>query len=128
MDVKPASVTKEKSFLEEHERFLKIALKKEVFIKVICSKEIDLNEFQELCRMVRNVILSEAKNLKRDPSAAPQDDRLSVPLILQPISAETEGHEDPELMRLLGELQTLALGILSDVRIVPRLHKIIKIK
>ena len=47
---------------------------------------------------------------------------------MQPISGEIEGHEDPELMRLLGELQVIGLGILKDVRIVPRLHKILKIR
>ena len=55
MDVKPASVTKEKSFLEEHESFLKIARQKETFIKMVCSKEIDLNEFRELCTMIGRV-------------------------------------------------------------------------
>lgn len=112
MDVKPASVTKERPFLEEHKRFLDIALHKETFIKMIVSKEIDLVEFKELCSMIR-----QAGRCHGMP-----------PLILQPISTDIEGHEDPELMRLLNELQTLALGILSDVRIVPRLHKILKIK
>lgn len=109
MDVKPASVTKERSFLAEHEEFLNIALQKETFIKMICSKEIDVTEFQELCMMI-------ARTDKK------------VPLILQPISAELEGHEDPDLMRLLSQLQTLALGMLDSVRIVPRLHKILKIR
>ena len=110
MDVKPASVTQERSFLEEHENFLKVAVQKETFIKIVCSKEIDLGEFKELCCMIRNVC------------------ERQVPLILQPISAEKEGHEDPELMNLLGELQTIALGVLENVRIVPRLHKILKIR
>ena len=109
MDVKPASVTKERSFIKEHEAFLKIAVQKETLIKMICSKEIDLNEFKELCSMIARI--------------APR-----VPLVLQPMSAEVEGHDDPELMRLLGELQTLGLGMLKDVRIVPRLHKILKIR
>ena len=107
MDLKPASVTKERSFIEEHEIFLRRSLEKETFIKIICSKEIDLNEFNDLCKMVSKI-------------------DSNVPIILQPISAEIEGHDDPELMRLLSELQTLALGILNDVRIVPRLHKILK--
>ncbi len=109
MDVKPASVTKERSFLKEHEQFLKIAIKKEVFIKMVCSKEIDLSEFKELCEMIGRV----------------DED---IPLILQPISGETEGHEDSELMRLLGELQTVGFGILKSVRILPRFHKILKIR
>ncbi len=150
MDVKPASVTKERSFLEEHEKFLKRSLRnrKETFIKIICSKEIDLDEFRELCTMIQAVILSEAKDLHLSfphalggnpksgfPTRLPArqvkifgDDNISIPVILQPISADIEGHDDPELMRLLNELQTLALGVLSDVRIVPRLHKILKIK
>ncbi len=109
MDVKPASVTKEKSFLKEHEAFLKIALRKETFIKMICSKEIDLDEFRELCTMIARI----SRN---------------VTLILQPISGAIEGHDDLELMRLLGELQTIGLAMLKDVRIVPRLHKILKIR
>lgn len=117
MDLKPASVTKERSFIEEHRRFLEIALRKETFIKIVCSKEIDLGEFRELCLMVHTVA-----------GTGPLNHTGPVPVILQPISAEVEGHDDPELMRLLGELQTLALGMLSDVRIVPRLHKILKIK
>ena len=109
MDVKPASVTKERSFLKEHEEFLKISIQKETFIKMVCSEEIDLNEFVELCAMIGRI----------DPQ---------VPLILQPISGEIEGHEDPVLMNLLGELQSVGLGILKDVRIIPSLHKILKVR
>jgi 7-carboxy-7-deazaguanine synthase len=109
MDVKPASVTKEKSFLEEHRKFLAISLKTEVFLKMVCSKDIDLGEYRELCDMIGSV-------------------SQETPLLLQPISSEQEGHDDPELMRLLHELQTIGLGRLRDVRIVPRLHKILNIR
>lgn len=122
MDLKPASVTKEKSFLGEHRKFLEIARAKEVFIKIILSEEIDLQEFQSLIKLVQEV--------------APQ-----TPVILQPLSAprvvsghpapfgvEREGHEDPELMQFLGELQRLAARRIPDVRIMPRLHRILKIR
>jgi organic radical activating enzyme len=109
MDVKPASVTKERSFLKEHEEFLNISVQKETFIKMVCSEEIELNEFVELCTMIGRV----------NPK---------IPLILQPISTDMEGHENPALMNLLGELQSVGLGILKDVRIIPRLHKILKIR
>lgn len=109
MDVKPASVTKERSFVQEHRKFLELSVQKEVFVKMICSKEIDLTEFHDLCLMISGVCKS-------------------TPLILQPISAEIEGHEDPQLMKLLESLQTMALGFLPDVRMIPRLHKILKIK
>ena len=122
MDLKPASVTRERSFLKEHRRFLEIASAKEVFIKIVLSQEIDIREFQGLIELVRDV--------------APR-----TPVILQPMSTprviaghplpfgeEREGHEDPELMRLLGELQRLASRSLPDVRVLPRLHRILKIR
>lgn len=123
MDLKPASVTKEKSFLNEHRRFLELAETKEVFVKMILSKEIDIQEFQGLIEMLRQT--------------APK-----TPVILQPVSPARilngaalpwhdeylEGHEDPELMQLLGELQRLASRSLPYVRILPRLHRILKIR
>ena len=48
MDMKPASVTHEKSFSEEHWKFLQIAREKETFIKMVLSNEINDNEFLEL--------------------------------------------------------------------------------
>lgn len=121
MDLKPASVTKERSFLKEHHRFLELARSKEVFIKIILSPEIDVQEFQSLIKLVQNV--------------APE-----TPVVLQPISPpqvvsgffrhleNEEGHESVELMQLLAELQRLATRMIPDVRIVPRLHRILKIR
>lgn len=115
MDLKPASVTKERSFLEEHRRFLQSARVREVFIKIILSKEIDLREFQDLIRLVQET--------------APK-----TPVILQPVSpprvgeGESEGHEDLELMQLLGELERMARRMIPEVRILPRLHRILKIR
>lgn len=109
MDMKPASVTKERNFFEEHRKFLQIAKGKEVFIKMVLSKEIDLGEFDALVRIAAEV----------SPS---------TPLVLQPLSGACEGHEDPELMELLTSLQSRALQALERVSIVPRLHKILKIR
>lgn len=109
MDLKPPSVTKERSFDEDHRHFLERARAKETLIKIVLSKDIDIKEFENEVRMVAEV----AKN---------------TPVILQPISTEIEGHEDPELMRLLTELQRFASRYLSQVRIVPRFHKILHIR
>lgn len=109
MDLKPASVTGERSFLEEHRQFLKIAQSRETFAKMVLSKQIEFREFDDLIALVREI--------------AP-----ATPVILQPLSAEIEGHEDPELMELLTGLQRRAGLVLKDVRIVPRLHKILKIR
>lgn len=109
MDLKPASVTGEKNFLDEHREFLKIARSRETFAKMVLSRQIDSGEFDELIGLVA--------------ATAPE-----IPVILQPISAEIEGHDDPDLMRLLAGLQARARRSLGDVRIVPRLHKILKIR
>lgn len=109
MDMKPSSVTGEKNFEAEHEKFLAIARSKETFVKIVLSKEISVPEFESLIDIVSRT--------------APE-----TTVVLQPLSAECEGHEDGELMRLLGELQTLALHKLNDVRIIPRLHRILKIR
>jgi organic radical activating enzyme len=110
MDLKPASVTKERSLLSEHRKFLEIAKTKGMFIKMIVSRELNVSEFQELVGLVRDI--------------AP-----STPVILQPISkSDSEGHEDPELMSFLAELQRMALRMIPDVRVTPRLHRILKIR
>lgn len=109
MDLKPSSVTGERSFEEDHRKFLQIARSKETFIKIILSQEIDIKEYENLIQM----IYEEARE---------------VPFILQPISTEIEGHEDPDLMELLMHLQRVALELLRDVRIVPRFHRILKIR
>jgi organic radical activating enzyme len=109
MDMKPASVTHEKNFDEDHRRFLEIAKPRETFVKIIVSKEIEIPEFESQIAIVRDV--------------APK-----TPVVLIPISAEIEGHEDPQLMQLLTSLQRLALRQISDVRIGPRLHRILQIR
>lgn len=109
MDLKPSSVTGERKFLDEHREFLRIARGKNIFIKVIVSKTIDGAEFAELLDMVSQT--------------APE-----TPVILVPLSSEVEGHEDPELMRILYQLLKTGAALLKDIRIVPRFHKILNIR
>jgi len=109
MDMKPASVTKEKNFDDEHRRFLEIAKAKETFIKIIISRDIRVSEFEDEIRIVAQI--------------APE-----IPVILVPISTELEGHEDPDLMALLIQLQRVALRFIPNLRIVPRFHKILNIR
>ncbi len=109
MDMKPASVTGEKNFDDDHRRFLEIAKQKETFIKIIISRELVVREFEEQLEIVRNV--------------AP-----NTPVVLVPISGAIEGHEDPELMSFLQQLQALGMKKIPSVRIVPRFHKILNIR
>ncbi len=109
MDMKPSSVTGERRFDAEHKNFLRLARSKEVFIKMVLSKGLDVNEFEELLGIVAET--------------APQ-----TPVILQPVSGDIEGHDDPELMEFLSYVQRLGMRLVRDIRIVPRLHRILKIR
>ncbi len=109
MDMKPASVTGEKNFDFDHRHFLQIARQKEVFVKIVISREIDRAEYENEIRIVAEI-------------------DSAIPVILQPISSKIEGHEDPELMELLVQLQRSSSKLLKDVRIVPRFHKIFNLR
>lgn len=109
MDMKPSSVTGESNYDLEHRKFLEIARQKEVFVKIIVSKQILESEYLNHIGIVRDI--------------AP-----NTPVLLVPLSGEVEGHEDPELMARLVELQRQGARIIRDVRIVPRFHKILKIR
>jgi len=109
MDLKPSSVTGEKDFSREHELFLKIAARKETFIKIVLSNEIDTDEFDKLIDIV----------VRTAPA---------LTVVLQPLSGKTEGLYDPVLMDRIMELQKRSLRNLSDVRIMPRLHKLIGVR
>ncbi len=109
MDMKPASVTKEANYDKEHRRFLAVAKSKQTFVKIIVSRDIFFTEFESQMRIIAEM--------------APH-----VPVVLVPISDDIEGHENPELMRIMGELQRIGARYGLDVRIVPRFHKILGIR
>lgn len=108
MDFKLPSSTLDPPFWEEHEAFLKIAQKKEVFVKVVVTAE-TLEE--ELIRAVE---------LIRSTNPA-------IPLILQPVS--TEKGPDPEALFVIQKrFYPLAAPKLKKVLIIPQMHKIWGVK
>ncbi len=111
MDLKPASVTGERNFDSEHEKFLEILVREKMnyYLKIVISKEIKMSEYEDQIKLIKKI--------------APESC-----LVLQPITTDIEGHEDAELMQLLGEMQKIGLKQINHVRIVPRFHKIIGIR
>ncbi|MFA5160304.1 MAG: 7-carboxy-7-deazaguanine synthase QueE [Candidatus Omnitrophota bacterium] len=109
MDLKLSSVTRQKEFLEEHRKFLKLARRKEIYIKVVVSKNVDLREYDKHLRMVAQV--------------APH-----TPVFLQPMSRGKKVYPDPALMRFLDELQRTGAKRLSDVRVGIQLQKLMNIR
>lgn len=109
MDLKPSSVTHEKDYLSEHREFLKVGLSKNLFLKMVVSKEISLDEYDAHIKMVAEI--------------APE-----ATLYLQPLSSSIEGHDDPVLMKTLNELQIRGQKWLKDIRIGLRLHRILNVR
>jgi len=100
MDFKLPSSTGLRDFWQEHKAFLSQVLKKEVFVKaVICNS----TEPADLERAIE--IISEANQ--------------GIPFILQPNTFEISA----QLMDKLQEFKKSSLRFLSDVRIVPQMHK-----
>lgn len=108
MDLKLPSVTRQREFLNEHRKFLAIAKKKEVYIKMVVSRKVDLREYDRHLRMVAQ--------------EAPR-----TPVFLQPVSGGERVYPDPALMRLLDKLQRTGAKRLPDVRVGIQLQKIMNI-
>lgn len=104
MDMKPTSSTGDRAFWQEHEAFLKIAVRKEVFVKVVVTPTTQLSEVRQCIRTVKNV----------NPK---------LPFIFQPLSDPIG--INPEALRLIEEQFFPEAKIhLADVRVIPQMHKI----
>jgi len=104
MDIKLPSSTKDKEKWSEHERFLNLAIKKEVFVKLVICKDTTLVDIKKAVEMV----------LRINPS---------VTFVLQPNSRQL----GRELAEKLYEFKSYSKQF-NDVRIIPQLHSIMGIR
>ncbi len=107
MDIKLPSSTKEKEFWHEHEEFLRIALKKKVFIKAVVSKDTSDEDIYKAIELVKRI----------DPD---------VMLILQPNSFDLR--ESNFCVDKCVKFQQYSTKILKDVRVTPQMHKFMKLR
>ncbi|MCM8799951.1 MAG: 7-carboxy-7-deazaguanine synthase QueE [Candidatus Omnitrophica bacterium] len=105
MDIKLSSSTGLNDFWEEHEGFLEIALKKDVFVKTVICNSTELKDLKKAIKLM--------KNFNKD-----------IPFVLQPNHFEL----DSVLMEKLFKFKEFSLRFLRDVRIIPQLHKFIGVK
>ena len=104
MDIKLPSSTKCRPYWEEHERFLKIAHEKEVFVKTVISSETEVNDVMYAVNLVADI----------DPQTL---------FILQP-----NYFDQPNvLMNKCLEYQKACSMRLNNVRILPQVHKFMKV-
>jgi len=104
MDIKLPSSTKCRPYWKEHEEFLKIALKKDIFIKTVISKETDKEDIVRAAGLVARV----------DPD---------ILFIIQPNT-----YDLPAVMGKCIEFQEESLKQLNNVRILPQVHKFMKLR
>ena len=105
MDIKLPSSTGGDSKWEEHEKFLSAAKDREIFVKVIICKETTLDDLRKAIEIV----------VKVNPA---------ITFVLQPNSVQL----GRELADKLQEFKRCSKQYLSDVRIIPQLHKLAGIK
>ena len=106
MDIKLPSSTQGVSLWAEHEDFLKVALKKEVFVKMVITPETDHGDIVQARAIIKNT----------DPC---------IPVVLQPSWPDNCAKLSEKMVSFEREL--VSSGI-RDVRILPQAHKVAGIK
>jgi 7-carboxy-7-deazaguanine synthase len=105
MDIKLPSSQEGTALWDRHEKFLGIARRKEVYIKIVVDKFTEAEEVRTACAIIKR--------------ASPK-----ISLVLQPNTAELE----KELLEKCGAFQIECLRFLKDVRIIPQMHRLAGIK
>jgi 7-carboxy-7-deazaguanine synthase len=104
MDIKLPSATGLSPYWKEHKKMLEIAYLKEVFVKIVVTKEANFKEIDEAAALIAAV-----------------DDKIA--LILQPVSPHGPVKHRPGAEQLLA-LQAAAKRKLKTVRVIPQTHKL----
>lgn len=109
MDMKLPSLTGEKVMWQENETFLKIASQKEVFVKVVLSRDASFEELDRVTDIIDRV--------------APE-----TLLVIQPLSTEEHPQGDPRDRDFLEAVKERALLKIKNVKVIPRLHKVLNLR
>ncbi len=104
MDIKPPSSSNDRDFYKEHTAFLKRAVAKEVFVKIVVTPQTTLEDIQKSAKLVAEI----------NPK---------IPFILQPMS-EGAGFNTASMKLAEGPYLTEASHLLRDVRVIGQMHKI----
>lgn len=107
LDFKLPSSTKEKPFWKEHQKFLKLAGDKS-FVKAVITGRTTLKDVRKAVRIIFDI------NSK-------------IPFVLQPASAYKKFRDVPRIEKVL-QFQEEALKFISDVRVIPQVHKFLRLK
>ena len=105
MDIKLPSMTGSSDMLLEHKKFLEIAIAKDMFVKIIFGKQSKPIEIENASKAISSI--------DKD-----------IPLVLQPVTpaGDIKHGPLPEQMILF---HSIAKRHLSDVRLIPQVHKML---
>ncbi len=109
MDFKLPSSTGEKACWNEHALFLKIALRKKVFVKAVVTPNTTAEDIKKAA-----LIISRANR--------------KVPFILQPATPVRPLEKNVDTQRLVGFLDIASRNNLENTRVIPQIHKILNAK
>ncbi|MBM3500901.1 MAG: hypothetical protein FJX74_19760 [Armatimonadetes bacterium] len=104
----PAPELDPSAYLARTLDFLRVARRREVFVKVICAADTEETEIAEVARGIA------------------EQDR-DVLLVLQPATPRHRGGEVASARRLLA-LQELAGEHLAEVRVIPQCHRLMGVR
>ncbi len=106
MDIKLPSSTGEKEYWNEHLRFLKVASKKNVFVKIVVTPNTVEEDVEKAAALIRGV-------------------NKNIPLILQPVTPVGPLDNNIDNKTLLDFMDICLRGKLGDIRIIPQVHKVL---
>lgn len=109
MDFKLPSSTGSRAYWKEHLEFLKIAVRKKVFVKSVVTTDTKKEDVEEAARLIRGV------NKK-------------IPFIMQPATPVKNFDKKPGENRLLEFLDIALKNEIENSRVMPQMHKIMGIK
>ncbi len=109
MDFKLPSSTGESKFWKEHLEFLRIASEKKVFVKVVITPKTVDQDVERAMELIKKV-------------------NENIPLILQPATPLSPFDRAVDNNKLLGFLDMASKNRLDNIRVIPQIHKILKVK
>jgi organic radical activating enzyme len=109
MDFKLPSSTEDRAYWNEHLEFLKVAFQKRVFVKAVITPATMESDIKKVSELIEKV------------------DR-NIPLILQPATPVKRRDRAVAINRLVELMETASGGKLENIRIVPQIHKLLKVK
>lgn len=109
MDFKLPSSTGLAPFWDEHEKFLKVASERNVFVKIVVTPKTTREDIERSIDII--------KRLKKD-----------IPLVIQPVTPRTPAEKPVDSGRLLEFLEIGAKNRIVGMRVIPQIHKMLGVK